>query len=347
MKNILNISPRWSPSYYYDRRGCEYIHYYFWIIKDFAWMQNMTVLATTAGLLAVLWCGILLGISIYKRKWLETYVYIATTFWLIGNFIWMRSEVNTQDDYRGVPLSSHFLEVAFFWMALYYLILRPLKVFPLPETLFDLDSDEKHIPLHWPLNFYFVNWRDYEHIHIFFWSAKDLCWNQLQRVPWWIAMFFTLSVAADFVVSSFYYKRTIAGAHYMAVFLWVLSNGIWAYGNLYDVGQAFNYFDDNQAHSIFVSTYQHDDYNYTTLQYTSHNLSLVVHGRWLAAWLLFADMMMLAGFYLVWWSLTVADYVHPTGPSESTKELVDEETAHDTDVEKYPKMEETYKEPVV
>ena len=55
MKNILNISPRWSPSYYYDRRGFEYIHYYFWIIKDFAWMQNMTVLATTAGLLAVLW----------------------------------------------------------------------------------------------------------------------------------------------------------------------------------------------------------------------------------------------------------------------------------------------------
>jgi hypothetical protein len=270
-------------------------------------------LAITIGLIAVLWCGILAGIAVSSRKFLELYMTVGVALWLIGNFVWMQGEVTTQDDVVVVPRSAIILETALSWLMFYYFILRPLNVLPVKTQMYEVDENEKDLVPRYPLSLYFVNWRDYEHVHTLFWCAKDLCWNRLQPIVWWFCIIPTGLIAIDFIITSFGARDTIACVHYTAILLWVMGNAAWAYANIYHPYLS----DDTYSHSMFSSSFEsYDDYVsmdnttpfYNTTVRTYHSNSTNIHGRWEASWLIFTAASLLAMFYILWISIAIVNF---------------------------------------
>jgi hypothetical protein len=318
LNNIFGIDTALNLRFFFTRRGVEYLHMYFWIVKDIAWTQNMYTLAITVGLLAVLWCLVIAGYAIYQKKYLELYMTVGVALWLTGNFVWMQTEVSTQDDAIGVPRSSKILETAVAWFLFYYIILRPLNVLPIKSQLYEPDEDEKGLTPRYPLNLYFVNWRDYEHVHTLFWSAKDLCWNQLQHEVWWLCIIPTGLIALDFITTSAAAgNKTIACVHYSAIFLWVMGNAAWAYGNIYLPYST----DDTYPHSMFSSAFDtYDDYLSTNTSSILFNSTVVtyhsnptnIHGRWEGTWIIFSAASLLAVFYILWIALSFLNKIYPS-----------------------------------
>lgn len=119
------------------------------------------------------------------------------------------------------------------WIVLYYILLKPFKLLPSdPKMNEKYDDADLHprfsffsvriLPLFSMLSicsvlkllnvhvvrsdceltmfiFFLQNWREYEHIHTFFWCGKDLAWN-LDIMPMWILFFIpTLLIGFDFM----------------------------------------------------------------------------------------------------------------------------------------------------
>lgn len=80
----------------------------------------------------------------------------------------------------------------------------------------------------------FKSWRDYENIHILMWVGKDVAWNWQWKVMWICFSIPTILIGLDFIHKSMFTQRLLIDhAHYCAQFLWVSSNLIWAYGELF------------------------------------------------------------------------------------------------------------------
>jgi hypothetical protein len=80
----------------------------------------------------------------------------------------------------------------------------------------------------------FASWKHYENVHILMWLGKDTAWNWDWKVMWICFTIPTILIGLDFIHKSLFTKRLmIDHAHYCAQFLWVFSNLIWAYGELF------------------------------------------------------------------------------------------------------------------
>jgi len=218
----------------------ELFHVYMWIAKDFAWASNNYYLGIVAGTSALIWCFILLGFAIYRSDWEDLYMLCAITLWLGGNYVWMCGELTQplvpySDD--GIPffgtnnentlISFHMFVTALSFLALYYLVLRPLGLFADSKYVTAFYNRRGFTP-RFPS--YFKNMKQYEYIHTLCWIGKDMSWNRLWPVPWCIFFFFTFSIALDFIYLSYKKKYWIDCAHYTAQTLWVLANFAWGYG---------------------------------------------------------------------------------------------------------------------
>jgi hypothetical protein len=80
----------------------------------------------------------------------------------------------------------------------------------------------------------FESWKQYENVHVLLWLGKDTAWNWEWKLMWLIFSVPTVLIGLDFLHKSLFTKRLmIDHAHYCAQFLWVFSNLVWAYGELF------------------------------------------------------------------------------------------------------------------
>jgi hypothetical protein len=82
----------WSPGFYLSERGLDNIHIYFWITKDFCWVQSLLIPGILIGSLAVLYAIFLSFRAIYWRRNIgEFWIKFSEFLWLFANFWWMVS----------------------------------------------------------------------------------------------------------------------------------------------------------------------------------------------------------------------------------------------------------------
>lgn len=80
----------------------------------------------------------------------------------------------------------------------------------------------------------FSSWKHYENVHILLWLGKDTAWNWDWKVMWIIFVIPTVLIGVDFIHKSLFTQRLLIDhAHYCAQFIWVMSNLVWAYGELF------------------------------------------------------------------------------------------------------------------
>jgi hypothetical protein len=216
--------------YLFSIRGWDNFHIYLWILKDLAWTLDNFWMSAVCGSMAVAWCGILVAVAYRSEDWEEIYMLVSTILWIVGNFWWMAAETDiVGDDDTHALQTSYMLETGLGWLAIFYLVLRPLNV--IKETP-AVTQQFLVLDLH-PRFSYFKNWRQYEYLHMLFWISKDLSWNRYYKPTWWAAFVMTTLLGIDFIWVSYKKGYVVDVAHYVAQLFWVFANGAWAYGELY------------------------------------------------------------------------------------------------------------------
>jgi hypothetical protein len=124
------------------------------------------------------------------------------------------------------------LSVALGWIGFYYIVLRghkEINVKPCKASLRKYDESGL------VCRYSFINsWREYENLHILWWWGKDAAWNLEIKEMWIVFAIPTVMMAFDFVISSFSVKKSwIDHVHYVAQFIWVVANLVWASGELW------------------------------------------------------------------------------------------------------------------
>eukprot|EP01134_Creolimax_fragrantissima_P006970 CFRG6970T1 len=85
---------RWSPQWYIQYQGIDFVQVYFWLLKDWAWSQwHWYVPATLAGFIALMFSAMLISISVYHGAISMCWINIGAFLWLLGNFVWMIGEI--------------------------------------------------------------------------------------------------------------------------------------------------------------------------------------------------------------------------------------------------------------
>lgn len=132
---------------------------------------------------------------------------------------------------------------------------------------------------------YFKYWRQYEHAHTLCWLGKDLSWNQYNPYFWAICTLPTLVIAADFMWVTFRTKCMMEDTmHYLAQFIWVIGNMMWAIGN------------------VFVTDF--DDSDDSAMNMFIMDAAARARLRNWGSWMLFVAYWPLIILYLVWIPLT-------------------------------------------
>eukprot|EP01032_Pedospumella_encystans_P019356 gene19356-22006_t len=285
--NDFQITVPWSPQMYFSIRGAENFHIYLWILKDLAWTQKWYGMSWTFGILAISWIFVLAYHAFNDRNFNEIYMLIAMVLWLSANFVWMAGEVFSDDDGFVLDKAAAMMETSMAWIVFYYICLKPFKLLPSDEKMNEKYDDAD---LH-PRFSCFSNWREYEHIHTFFWCGKDLAWN-LDIMPMWLIFFIpTLLIGFDFMWVT-YKSKTMAidCAHYMAQFIWVIGNAAWAIGEIFVIPGGVD--DDKGPYSVWHPT-----------KTASHRC------RWWSSVILVIAFAPIVALYLVWLPLTCFGHI--------------------------------------
>lgn len=298
------ISDKFSiSSLLFTNRGAENVHVYLWILKDLSWTQGFYYPSIIFGALALFWCIILVLQAAIDRNYEEIYMLIAVTLWLFGNFYWMYGEIVRGDDDINAVEGSYILEVALIWILCFHVVLQPLGLLTHNcNTSASRGRLYEEIGLH-PRFSYFKSWRQYEHIHTFFWCGKD--WSWMRRIEYsWIAFSIpTVLIAVDFIWSSFRTRRMmIETVHYIAILMWIIGNLVWGYGELYisnDDDPIF-IFNNPLAHEFpsNASLITGDDYMLNRTPY-----------RWFSSWIIFSALFPIVLLYSIWIPLTITNKI--------------------------------------
>lgn len=223
-----------------------------WLSKDFGWVLLEPALAWPAAVIAIGTEG-LLAISEWGHASAGVRVHtLAELSWLIGNFIWMSSELlfdtkpptilpwytgtvleaNAKAYNVGANVSLAILCFGFFLLSDYYLwhIFRHISsgqhrhkrgtiLAGNPQddtTCVPLSSQETTVVV-----FGYIPEEIYTRMFLFPWIAKDICWN----LDWMYSLVFfailVVCIALDYV-------RRYGGSHFWAELFWFCGNAIWA-----------------------------------------------------------------------------------------------------------------------
>lgn len=217
---------------FFSVRYVENIHLYFWMLKDLAWSLDYRDFGMVFGTIAILWLGMLYWNAIKAKSTEEIYFLIPTSLWLIGNYLWMTGElVNSDDDYLR-PKGSYCMIAGMCLTIFYHIFVKWLGLMELkPNEKAEKLYNENGLKSKYK---YFTTFRQYEHFHTFCWLGKDLCWNTNFQLLWAIFVFPTIFISGDFILLTMDNpKLTIDLCHYIAQFMWVSANIVWAYGELF------------------------------------------------------------------------------------------------------------------
>lgn len=223
---------------FFSVRYIENIHLYFWMLKDLAWSLDYRDFGMVFGTIAVLWLGVLYWHACKKSSTEELYFLIPTTLWLFGNFIWMTGElIYNNDNLR--PLGADCMLIGIILVMFYHIFVKWLGMMELKPNL---QAEKMYNENGMKSRFkYFATFRQYEHFHTFCWLGKDLCWNTNFQLLWGIFVLPTFFISGDFIFLTWNNpKMTIDMCHYIAQFMWVSANIIWAYGELFEINVSDN-----------------------------------------------------------------------------------------------------------
>lgn len=283
---------KFTPLYFiFNQRGSENFMTYIWIIKDLSWMQALGGWYYSGflfGGLAMLWSVVLSMKALFITKnYHEAYLYIGQAMWLAGNYCWMSGELysdNFVDDDALVLyadrtiIAGNILLAAFLYLLVFFLILKPFNVIPKASEESRLLYDTPGL-LKGRMKLIFKSWREYENIHLLFWCGKDLSWNTSQPITYWIFAVLTLIESIHFTYTSFFHPEMIIDhSHFIAIFLWVLANIVWASGEFYlKLDDPYPLFPDLSSTDAFITS------------------------RWWASWLLICALVPVVALYMLWW----------------------------------------------
>jgi len=121
----------------------------------------------------------------------------------------------------------------------------------------------------------FTDWRDWANCQILFWAGKDLFWALEWQIPWSICAVLTLVHTVDMIRLT--WSHSVENLHYWAQSIWVVSNMLWALGEL---------FEPFKEHS--------DPEDMTQPPSDWRNL------RWWASWTIIPSLLPIVWLYILW-----------------------------------------------
>lgn len=213
---------------FFSVRGAENVHIYFWIAKDICWLFNSKI-GLFFGSCSLMWLGVLLYYSILHGNNEESYMVVARFWWLLGNFIWMTSNILYNDD-RYSYQARISLMIGIIMVIIYFIWFIKLEYYKTNEKLRQIYDNVGLIPKFQ----IFDTWRRYELLHILFWLIKDYSWCSGDQVFWFVGAIPTLIISIDFIVISHKNNKIIVDlSHYIAESIWLCSNLTWAFSELF------------------------------------------------------------------------------------------------------------------
>jgi hypothetical protein len=247
---------------YVSADGACWSHLLLWIAKDLAWLQCWLWASTAIAIAGCCLSLFMIFRNIRAGEFVCAVSEVGVLVWLYGNAEWMYGECHdftyhVTDPHSALDGKTTAESALVLWAAgaifAALCIVRFLRRRPCcwqPHALRLASGDENDgddlQPHGWMLCI-FREWADYEEFHNLTWLCCDLSWNLLSAGFWWPAAALTLLIACDTTAVS---SRTRGGAvdtaHYFFQLIWVVSNCIWVYGDLYTN-------QDNQDPEVIIS----------------------------------------------------------------------------------------------
>ena len=248
---------------YISADGACWTHLLLWIAKDMAWLQCWLWASTVIAAFGCCLSLFLIVRNIWARDWVCATSELGVLLWLFGNAEWMYGEchdftyhvINPDLALDGKTTAQSALIL---WSAGgIFAALCIVRFFRCrfcfwrahQPFLLNGDGDDDELQPHGWMKGVFREWGDYEEFHNLTWLCCDLSWNLLSEGFWWPAAVLTLLIACDTsAVSSRTRGGVVDTSHYLIQAIWVVSNCIWVYGDLYTN-------QDNQDPEIIISIF--------------------------------------------------------------------------------------------
>lgn len=255
----------------------EYLRCYFWTGKDIGWYILNPNLAYSCALGAMLVSLVILFHSVWNKYFATAIFAISVSFWLLGNLFWMLPEVSlvgsetpfhTHENHQLLNLWAQISFIASICLILVQmLILGPLNI--ISDPIESNDSGSSYfvelglVPSFVPHKLVIgwnssscraemaLGWQTYEHLWHLWWVCKDFAWVTHYKPLWCVAVFFTVVISADFIITSASVGRKFEALHYLGTSMWLSGNIIWSFGEFFNIGQ------EKTSSSIFNTTEIH------------------------------------------------------------------------------------------
>ncbi|GBG34040.1 Hypothetical Protein FCC1311_102632 [Hondaea fermentalgiana] len=290
----MPFSFRWLVSV----NGLEYVQLVLWLVKDWSWSQvhwlYPGMIAGTSAVLVSIWLVIM---AVREDVYSEAFLATGTLLWLCANYVWMVGELLEEnvieDDDYGEELYNTSYEIAKYttlvsviWVNLYFWAMIPLNIF-WDEQGSELVAQINHNSPPPRFRYIFRTFREYESLHLFFWSIKDMLWAWNSKWGYLAFFFPTMLLNMDLLwLYATHRDQAIDFWHYLAMFFWLFANGLWAFGELYR----------ELPNDGEISDDQWDAYAWPTLPLPNSHFE----PRYAAGWFMFAASLTLVLFYSYW-----------------------------------------------
>lgn len=280
-------------------RGADYVALLLWIVKDWSWSQwRWTVSAFAFGTAAAIW---IVGTTLYTtyqyRLYSETFKGFVLTLWLAALYVWMMGEFWTlwmahhemyenifQDG--GATIAKWVLLVAVLLYTTFFVVAVPLDVFAEDRQNSKVLQRLEETSPSFPARNLFKEFRIYSALHFYTWVLKDCMWAW--ELPTACALAFGVTIGLNFdllwrFASNKNENNYIDLIHYVVIFLWVVANGLWAFGEL-----------------VANTTATDDQFRKYTWPHWKDIPRTTFHFRYAAGWVFFVAASILVVFYLHW-----------------------------------------------
>ena len=297
--------------------GSEYVAIVLWIGKDWSWSQlRWTNTAFFFGTLAAAW---LFGTTVYTHWRLglysETYKNVILCLWLVALYAWMMGDLwtlwfadegMTVDDARvyqalGLTIAQWVLFAAVVLYTIFFVVLVPLDVFATADRnspwVQQLEQRNPSPPS------CFAEFRIYAALHFYTWVLKDCMWAWELPLLYFAAFIVTVLLNLDLLRR--FARHTTSNMYiefwnYVVIFLWVLANGSWAFGEL-----------------VANAAATEDQFRKYTWPHWKVIRGTTFHFRYTAGWIFLVATLLLGLFYAHWILRTLQKRLPPFQESDA------------------------------
>jgi hypothetical protein len=145
-------------------RGAENLYLYFWLLKDLSWAQDWYYPAYVFGALAIASSFVMVVNTVVDQATNEIFFSTAVFLWIFANFWWMTGDIHdyvlgypddaVSDWYdQRTPQAAIIMEFGISWLAFFYLVVKPFKLFGADDPEKVAEYDTTGLPPRWPMFF--------------------------------------------------------------------------------------------------------------------------------------------------------------------------------------------------